>query len=209
MLKRVQTVLSIWLLASVPTRANTIPEPDLILYGQVCLVSGPASDQDDVTITARTLVSGQSVVIGQYHMGDAPSASNCQGQTDCYVLRIRLETVPAGAVPSGTAAVLNPQTPGNVDVYMKQGAGAEVLVSTLSITDRGVIRRLDLRSGPVSTDVNNNGQTNLADHALLAAAWTGPATLSPLSCSRTDINRDGHVDLRDFALLQLGFLTAP
>ena len=206
MFGRITTPAGILLLAGFASGANTIPEPDLILYGQVCLSSGPATDQDDVTVTARTVVSGQTIDVGKYHMGDEASASDCQGASDCYVLRIRLETVPTGSTPSATAVVLNPTAPNTVTIYMKQGAGAEVLVSTLSVGDRGVIRRLDLRGSPLSTDIDNNGQTNLVDHSLLVAAWTGPSATSAVSCNRADINRDGHVDLRDYALLQAAFL---
>ncbi len=188
------------------TAADTIPEPDLILFGHVCLASGPAADTDNVTVTARALVDGQLRDVGFYRMGDEPAASDCLGQADCYVLRIRVETVPPGATASGTAVVLNTTAPNSVDVFVKQGTAQEVLAATIPVDSRGVIRRLDLRGAPISADIDNNGQTNLADHTLLRAAWTGPDVGTTQPCTRTDINRDGHVDLRDYAALQNAFL---
>lgn len=200
------TALGLMILTTAATASGTIPEPDLILYGQVCLPTGPATDQDNLTVTARALVEGQIRDVGFYRMGDEPAASDCHGQADCYVLRVRVETVPPGAVASGTAVVLNPAAPHSVDIFIKQGAAAEILTTSVPVDDRGVIRRLDLRADPVSADIDNNGQTNLADHTLLRAAWTGPDADTAQPCDRADINRDGHIDLRDYARLQNAFL---
>lgn len=200
------TALGLMLLTGAAAAADTIPEPDLILFGQVCLAAGPAADSDNVTVTARALVDGQLRDVGFYRMGDEPAASDCHGQADCYVLRIRVETVPPGASASGTAVVLNHAAPNSVDMYVKQGAGQEVLAATVPVNNRGVIRRMNLRGAPVSADVDNSGQVNLADHTLLRAAWTGPAADTTQPCDRADINRDGHADLRDYAALQNAFL---
>lgn len=185
---------------------GTIPEPDLILYGQVCLPTGAATDSADVTVIARTTIDGQPRDVGRYKMGDEPSASDCHGQADCYVLRIRVETVPVGESPSGTAVVLSPSAPSTVSLYVKPGAAAEVLVATLPVADRGVIRRMDLRTDPISADVNGDGLRNLADYAMLRAAITGPAVNITAVCDRADINRDGHVDLADVSYFQNAFL---
>lgn len=189
---------------SEPTLGDTIPEPDFILYGQVCLATAPATDTEDVRVIARTEISGESRVVGQYRMGDLASASDCDGAADCYVLRIRLETVPSGESPSGTAVVLDPQSPAQVDIFIKEGSSPEVQAATIPVADRGVIRRQDLRGAPVTTDIDDSGQTDLADHAQLHASLRGPVTTTLAPCDNADINRDGFVDLRDFALLQNG-----
>jgi len=200
----ITTVVACLIVAGI-TSASTLPEPDLILYGQVCLADGPASDQDNVSVIARTMVDGQPKVVGQYSMGAEASASDCKGGADCYVLRVRVETVPSGATPSGTAVVLTPQTPNAVDVYVKQGSAQEVLAASAVVDDRGVIRRIDLPGTALSADIDGNGQTSLPDLVLLRAALTGPATESAQPCDRTDINRDGYVDLRDVAVIQAEF----
>jgi len=199
------TFIVILMAGTASTYADTIPEPDCILYGQVCLANAPASDSDDVQVIARAEISGEPRVVGQYRMGDLASASDCDGDTDCYVLRIRLETVPSGESPSGTAVVLDPQSPAQVDIFIKEGASPEVQATTISVADRGVIRRQDLRGAPATTDINDSGQTDLADHAQLHASLRGPVTTTLAPCDNADINRDGFVDLRDFALLQNGF----
>ena len=202
MIRLITTALALASVSAGAAENGTIPEPDVILYGQVCLSTGPATDQSDVSVIARTFVNGQMREIGRYKMGETPSASDCQGDADCYVLRMRVETVPAGAAPSETAVVLNPATPNTVDVFVKQGAEAEELAVQITIDDRGVIRRNDLRADPLSADIDGNGQKNLDDYALLNGSLTGPATMTTQICDRTDIDRDGHVDLRDYAILQ-------
>ena len=51
---------------------------------------------------------------------------------------------------------------------------------------------------PLNGDVNNDGLTDPADGARLAACFTGP--LGPVrdSCKQADLDRDGDVDLRDW-----------
>jgi hypothetical protein len=182
---------------------DTIPEPDLILHGQVCLGSGPATDTDDVSIIARTMVSGQTRDVGMYSMGEQPSAADCLGQTDCYVLRVRLETVPSGAQPSGEAALLTPADPATIQLYIQEGTSPESAAGELPVTDRGMIRRVDLHTTPISADLNADGQRNLADHAILQSALTGPGTPVTQPCDPKDINRDGRIDMADFAILQV------
>jgi len=183
----------------------TIPEPDVILYGQVCLSGGPATDADDVSVIARTVVNKVVRDVGSYRMGQQPTASDCNGETDCFVLRVRLETVPQGETPSGTAVVLNPSAPATVELFVKQGSSPEALVGQLAASDRGLIRRFNLSAAPISADINNDTHRDLADYGLLRNALTGPAVETTQPCDPTDINRDGHVDLLDFARLQAEF----
>ena len=198
--------ISAWIgLSAGAASGATIPEPDVILYGQVCLAGGPATDADDVSVIARTVVGSEVRDVGSYRMGGQPSASDCNGETDCFVLRVRLETVPQGESPSGTAVVLNPSTPSAVELYVKEGSSSEVPVGQFTASDRGLIRRFNLSAAPISADINNDTHRDMADYDLLRNALTGPATETTQPCDPTDINRDGHVDLLDYALLQAEF----
>lgn len=185
--------------------SDTIPEPDMILYGHVCLAGGPASDSSDVVVTSRTTIGKSPVDVGRYEMGDQPSASDCSGTGDCFVLRTRVETVPAGAQPSESAAVLDRNAPATVEIYLKEGNGEEQLAATIAVSDRGIIRRMDVSALPISADVNQDTNTDLVDHGLIKSAITGPAAPNPVACDPRDVNHDGHVDLRDFGELQRRF----
>lgn len=186
-------------------QADTIPEPDMILYGHVCLAGGPAGDSSDVVVTSRTTVGKSPVDVGRYEMGDQPSASDCSGSDDCFVLRTRVETVPPGAQPSESAAVLDKNAPAIVEIYLKEGTGEEQLAATVTVSDRGLIRRMDVSNLPISADVNQDTKTDLTDHALVKSAITGPAAPNPVPCDPRDVNHDGHVDLKDFSELQRRF----
>jgi hypothetical protein len=182
-----------------------IPEPDIILHGHVCIGGNPASDQDDVTVIAKATVASVVREVGRYKMGDLATASNCHGQDDCYVLRTRLESVPAGESPSGTAAVLDRANPFTVQVFLIQGEGAEQLVASFPAAQAGVIRRLDLRDTPATADLNGDGHTDLADYQAMRPSLLGPGIVPVTSCNPADLNGDGYVDMRDFAILQATF----
>ena len=182
-----------------------IPEPDVILYGQVCIGGNPASAEDDVTIIARAMIESQVREVGRYRMGDIPAATDCHGEADCYVLRIRLESVPAGETASGTAVILDRAHPAPVQVYLRQGADPEEQVTEVEIADAGVIRRLDLRYPAGTADLNGDGHGDLTDYQMFHAAFQGPSVPCPTVCNPADLNGDGYVDLRDFAVLQATF----
>jgi hypothetical protein len=182
-----------------------IPEPDVILYGHVCIGGHPASDQDDVTVIAKADVDSVVREVGRYKMGDLAAASDCHGQDDCYVLRTRLESVPAGESPSGTAAVLDRANPSTVQVFLVQGEGAEQLVTAFPVAQAGVIRRLDLRDTPATADLNGDGHTDLTDYQSMRPFLLGPGIVPVTSCNPADLNSDGYVDLRDFGIFQATF----
>lgn len=205
MLQLCVSIAWIWAVAGVTAGTETIPEPDLILYGHVCLTGGPATDADDVSVIARATIAAESRDVGTYRMGAQPSASDCRGDADCYVLRVRVETVPDGASPSGTAAVLTPGTPAMVALFIKEGSAPEAFAGEVFVSDRGVIQQSDLNATPITADINNDQQTDSADFVLFHAALAGPETQNAQPCDPNDINRDGHIDLKDFALLQADF----
>jgi len=187
------------------TAAAGIPEPDYILHGQVCIGGAPASAGDDVTVIAKAIVQSQLREVGRYKMGDSDAATDCNGDADCYILRIRLESVPVGESPSGTAAILNRATPSSAYVFLMQGTGPEQFVAEIRIADSAVIRRLDLRDAAATADLNGDGRKDLLDHKVLVASLQGPGVSAPGTCNAADLNGDGHVDLRDFALFQAAF----
>jgi hypothetical protein len=187
------------------TAPGGIPEPDNILYGHVCIGGIPATSEDDVTVIAKATVDAEVREVGRYRMGDYPPANDCHGQDDCYILKIRLESVPAGETASGQAVVLDRGNPTPVQIYLLQGDDPEVQIAEVEVADSGIIRRLDLRDTPASADLNNDTYVDLTDYDLFHAAFQGPSVESPTSCNGADLNGDGHVDLRDFALLQAAF----
>lgn len=188
--------------ASVVTIAG-IPEPDTIIFGLACISGASATDQDDVTIIARANVNGEIREVGRYKMGDHPGASNCDGDNDCYVLRIRMESVLVGTTPSDQAVILIPNNTSNVQLFVKQGLQAEVPAGDIVITGRAMTVKLNIRNGTVSVDINSDGQKNLADYQLFKISFLGPNVPSSTACNPSDINGDGFVDLRDAALIQL------
>ncbi len=179
-----------------------IPEPDNIIYGQMCIAGVPAAATDDVTIVAKTTVATQVVEVGRYKMGDSDAATDCNGDADCYILRIRLESVPAGETASSEAVILNRANPATVQLFLIQGEGAEQQIAELEITDSAVIRRLDLRDVPATVDLNGDGQENLSDYQVFAISIRGPIDPAPGTCNTADLNGDGFVDLLDFGLFQ-------
>jgi len=198
--------LSIGAFASAALAGDTIPEPDAILHGHVCLAGGPATDADDVSVIARTTIDEQPRDVGSYTMGDQPSASDCAGQDDCYVLRMRVETVPQGAEPSGSAVVLSASSPAIVELFIRNKTAPETPAGTILVDERGMIRQLSIHGAPETSDVNGDGMKDLSDHALLEDALNGPATPTTQACDPVDINRDGYVDLKDYARLQADLL---
>lgn len=182
-----------------------IPEPDVILYGHVCVSGSPASAEDDVTLIAKATVGGQIREVGRYKMGDNPAATDCNGSDDCYVLKIRLETVPNGEAPSRHAVVLDRANPTTVQIFLRQGQGPEQPATDVQIATAGTIQRLDLYDAVATADFNNDGRKDLADYLIFRASFLGPAVASASRCDPVDLNGDGYVDLRDLRILQAAF----
>lgn len=198
-------MLSVLLVASAMTLIASagIPEPDTVIYGQACIGGTSATDQDDVTIIARADVNGEIREVGRYKMGDHPGASNCDGDNDCYVLRIRMETVLVGTTSSDQAVILIPNNTSSVQLFVKQGNQAEELSSEIEITGRAMTVKLNIRNGTATVDINSDGQKNLLDFKLFNTSFLGPDVPTSIVCNPADINGDGFVDMRDAALIQL------
>jgi hypothetical protein len=87
-----------------------IPEPDIILFGEVWVGGQPQGAHDNVSIIAR--VSGYpESFLGAYQMGDNPLAG------DYYILRIRLESPADGNSQSANAALIGIDP--TVDIFVK------------------------------------------------------------------------------------------
>jgi len=160
-----------------------IPEPDVILYGSVC-VNGARqrSVQTDVVVEATVDVEGRPQVVGRYRMGDSPPAG------DRYVLRIRRESGIDGSPQSADAARANQQ----VRVTIKNGPAA-----SFTLDEPGAVRRLDLFVGDVGLD--GDGDADLKDFAFLQRCFTGSAPGAPVpACAAVDKDHDGDVDLIDY-----------
>jgi hypothetical protein len=74
-----------------------IPEPDAILYGYVNIGSVRQRVADNVTVFA-TLGTATDPQVGSYTLGANEQAG------DCYVLRIKLESLADGSPPNDNAA---------------------------------------------------------------------------------------------------------
>jgi hypothetical protein len=109
-----------------------IPEPSLVLYGTLTVDQTTLTSSDQATVIAR--VSGVTLPVGSYTMGDNPAAQSN------YVLRIRLESLADGSSQSDDAAVVG-QT---AQLFVHQGIGPERPAGTYPITASGIVARLDL-----------------------------------------------------------------
>jgi hypothetical protein len=54
-------------------------------------------------------------------------------------------------------------------------------------------------------DLDNDGDVDLQDYAVLAACLAGPLVAPPPSCQVADIEEDGAVDLADVRVFQGAF----
>ncbi len=119
--------------------AGGIPEPDVVLYGDVCVNGQRVLATSDVTILACVNCPSGFVApgIGSYKMGSSIPAGNQ------YVLRLRLESLADGSTQSANAALVG-QT---ARIFLRQGAGTPAFVRNYNITNRGVFERSDITIG--------------------------------------------------------------
>lgn len=59
---------------------------------------------------------------------------------------------------------------------------------------------------PVDCDVDDDGEVDGLDFALMQACLAGPSTPAPPNCETFDVDRDGDVDFTDYRSLELAFL---
>lgn len=127
----------------VATAMAGIPEPDVVLFGDVCLNGQRVLSTSDVTILACVNCPNayEAPGIASYKMGSSTPAGNQ------YVLRLRLESLADGSTQSPNAAMVG-QT---ARIFLRQAAGAPTFVQSYNITSRGVFERIDITMGGACT----------------------------------------------------------
>lgn len=120
--------------------AGGIPEPDVVLYGQVMVGGEAATAADDVVVVAR--LDGLASPLASYVLGSDPAAG------DDYILRLPVQS-PVGGPVTGAAMVGQV-----VHLRIRVDGGAETPASDYLISAAGAFQRLDLEAacdsvGPV------------------------------------------------------------
>ncbi|MHC4154885.1 MAG: hypothetical protein ACYST6_08195 [Planctomycetota bacterium] len=168
-----------------------IPEPDIILFGELTVGGQPQGAHDNVSIIAR--VSGDpNSFVGAYQMGDNPLAG------DYYILRIRHESLADGSLlPSDNAALIDE----TVDIFVKPADYLEVYAASVLVEARGMAQYLDLDiDSPIylSADLNTDGIVNFKDFARIAQWWDRQdCGLLNDWCDGADITHSSAVDFHD------------
>jgi len=192
-LTRAGQVVPIALMLLTTTYAG-IPEPPVVLFGQVILDGRQVRAADDVHVVARVNEAPQPV--GQYDMGDNSAAG------DDYVLMLRIESAFDGQPQSADAANVG-QT---ADLFLRVADGPERPAGQYQIAAGGVITNHDLNVttafGQCADEVEGVG---LADAAKFAECMSGVNGSVALDCGCADANADGDSDLEDWASLQNNF----
>ena len=184
MSRRVLGIVFLGLSASGSTVWCGIPEPDVVLYGQVFLNRLLQGAGSDLTVLARA--DGVANPIAQYRMGES------QNVGDRFVLRLRIESLADGSLQSGSAALLG-QT---AHVLLKFGSGPEQPAADFALTERGRIQYVDLgarQRGDWSGDAN----VTLLDWAAFVECLRGPVPTSGQCVAAFDFNGNSTVDLAD------------
>lgn len=171
-----------------------VPQPDVILWGQVLINSQPVTRLDSVTIIAR--VDGVPDPVGMYRMGQSSTAE------DNYVLRVRLQAPVAGSAVDDNAA----QVGQTVHLRLRIGDGPEEAIQDYVIPGIGILQNLTLSVAVLVGNCNDvDLAIDLADHALFRACFAGPNLPVSPSCSCADTDGDEDVDLRDWRGVQNAF----
>lgn len=196
--------------ASVASMAG-IPEPDVVLYGRVFINKIVQQAADNVTVVARVdrpplgnFPDEEDVPVGLHHLGDvAAAAGRCAG-ADCYVLRIKLESLADGQPQSADAAIAGD----TVRLCVSKGGNPETCdpADSYTIGSCGAIVLQDIGVAPIKGDWNADALVSLSDHPNFAACMEGPKQPATAQCQAVfDFDGDSHVDLDDFAAFERVF----
>jgi len=181
-------VIDIGFLVAVATAG--IPEPDAVLYGDVCVNGQRVLATSDVTILACVNCPSGFVApgIGSYKMGNSVSAGNQ------YVLRLRLESLADGSSQSANAAVVG-QT---ARIFLRQGSGSPTFVRAYNITSRGVFERSDIAIG-AACSLPNLLSAIPANNAIDARQPSNPDGSQPAGWDSVDITFSGAASILNAA----------
>lgn len=184
-----------------------IPEPDVILWGEIRLVDKLTSQRrlitaaDDVTVIAR--VDEALDPVGQYDMADCNGnrqsnacdiacgigcdPNNCGNSTDddsngipdeCSIDKFIIRArLESG--DDGSQQGLNVARVGQtIRIFVREGTnGPEQIVGTYTIQGRGSLQRLDLLPG--YGDLTGDGAVDLTDYSSFAQCISGAGNTSP------------------------------
>jgi len=170
-----------------------IPQPDVILFGEIFINRILQRPADNISVVAR--VDGVADPVGRYRLGDSSNAG------DNYVLRIRLESLADGSSQSRNAALVG-QT---VHIYVQKGTGTTQLFADYAIPVQGHVQYLDL-GVRVRGDWNGDTRLALDDYGHLDDCMEGPAAAVLGQCVAVfDFDGNSRVDLADYASFQKAF----
>ena len=175
-----------------------IPEPPVVLYGQVLLDGQQVHGGDDVTVLARVVEAAHP--IGSYRLGDNAAAG------DNYVLELRIESPLDGQTQSADAARVG-QT---AILFVRVADGPERPAGQFDILANGIIQNRELS---VETSFGQcaaeDPDIGLDDLAAFMSCLTGVSGEVSLDCGCADSNNDGDSDLADWANFQNAFTGSP
>ena len=162
-----------------------IPEPPATLYGTLTVDGQPVAATSSVTIMAK--VTGTSNNVGSYSMGDNVGATGqCGNGTDCYVLRIKLESTANGVLPRSDDAALVGET-----------------VEFSIVLDDGVTEVEAIPASGVAFTINSRGQITQLDlvassNVPPSVAWSVPVdnAIHYLGCGVTEVSIGFSEDVR-------------
>ena len=188
-----------------------IPEPDVVLYGRVFVNRVVQQATDNVTVVARVdrpplgnFPGEEDVPVGLYPLGDTAAASEACAGADCYIVRVKLESLADGQPRSPDAAIIGD----TVRLCISKDGNPEVCdpADSYTITGRGTVRRQDIGIAPMKGDWNADTLVNLTDHPGFATCMQGPTRPATAQCQAVfDFDNDTHVDLDDFAAFERVF----
>lgn len=170
-----------------------IPQPDVIMFGNIIINGTPVLEQDNVTVIAR--VDGVAQPVGRFRMGQSAGAG------DHYVLRIRLQASVSGSPVDNNAS----QVGQSAQIFVQLGSGPEELATTINLAEIGMLLQTDLIIATLPANCVADNQIDLNDYKSFRTCMAGPNIPSTKECACADVDGDSDVDLRDWSWLQRGF----
>lgn len=170
---------------------GAIPEPSVLLWGDLQINGQPVTANDDVRVYARVPETPDEV--GSYQMGSNFNAGNK------YVLQIRLESL-----ADGTSQSLNRALVGQTAQIFADGAdvpNGPVLLANMRICEKGQVRQADLPGIIPGTlgDFDIDCDVDFDDITTFVNVLVG-ADQTPSHIAAADMDVSGGPDGRDIPL---------